>query len=156
MHIPSAMLNRLLGMSLVSLTVLGSAGACVTTPEAQYDRRARAAEAIQQATVDEKATGDRAARRRGAQDRSADAAWLSLAADPDLRVAAAVRARILQEPTLSFDGKNVTIISDDGAVTLKGTVPSAAEGKKVAALARAVQGVRSVDDQLSVSNGGAR
>lgn len=129
-------------MSLLSLTAaLCGAGACATAPD-QYERRARAAEAIHAAAEAEEEAREPAD--------AADAAWLALAADDDLRIAAAVRARILGAGDVSSAGRNVTIVSDDGAVVLKGRVLTADEGRRLVGLARDVDGVRTVEDRLVV------
>jgi osmotically-inducible protein OsmY len=138
-------------MSLLSLTaVLCGAGACATATD-QYERRARAAEAIHAAAeAEEEPAGARALRAPFDPVNDEDAAWLALAVDDDLRIAAAVRERILGAADVSSQGKNVTIVSDGGAVVLKGRVSSDDEGRRVIALARDVSGVRTVEDRLVV------
>ncbi len=54
------------------------------------------------------------------------------------------------DSTLSFDAKNVKIITQGGKVTLRGPVKRDAEKSSIEAKAKAVSGVTSVDDQLEV------
>jgi osmotically-inducible protein OsmY len=53
---------------------------------------------------------------------------------------------------LSTSAKNVTIITKDGMVTLKGTVKTEAEKADLEARAKAVSGVKSVDNKLEVKS----
>lgn len=135
--------------AFILLGVLGTGCATLPGDPEQYERRARAAEAIHAAAESEDQA--QAPARTPLDPVNDDAAWLALTADDDLRIAAAVRERILAAGDVSFDAKNVTIIADGGAVVLKGRVGSAAEERRVVALAREVAGVHTVEDQLEVS-----
>ena len=68
----------------------------------------------------------------------------------DREVTANVRQAIVQDDTLSMDAQNVKIITQDGVVTLRGTVESASEKVSVAAKAQRVAGVKRVDNQLEI------
>ena len=58
----------------------------------------------------------------------------------DLGLSAKIRKAVMAEKSLSTYAHNVKIISQDGIVTLKGPVRSAAEVKSIVALARASNG----------------
>jgi len=68
----------------------------------------------------------------------------------DRRVTADVRKAVVADGALSFTAKNVKIITVDGKVTLRGPVRSAAERASIEEKARAVIGVRAIDNQLEI------
>lgn len=68
---------------------------------------------------------------------------------PDLNITATVRQRILKED-LSVNARNVKIITQDGAVTLRGPVKTQAEKDLVEKIAKDVAGDSKVDNQLEV------
>jgi hyperosmotically inducible protein len=69
---------------------------------------------------------------------------------PDIKTTAAIRRAIMRDDSLSMMAKNVKIVAENGAVTLRGPVKSAAEKAKIAQLAQnAAQGVR-IDNQIEV------
>lgn len=61
-----------------------------------------------------------------------------------------IRQRIHQDDSISTMGKNVTIITKDGMVTLKGSVSSTAEKSKINRIATDVTG-KAVSDEMTVS-----
>ncbi len=68
---------------------------------------------------------------------------------PDLNITATVRQRILKED-VSVNARNVKIITQDGAVTLRGPVKTQAEKDLVEKIAKEVAGDSKVDNQLEV------
>jgi osmotically-inducible protein OsmY len=68
----------------------------------------------------------------------------------DIDLQALVRKTIVDDSTLSTAGKNVVIVVKGGAVTLRGTVPTADEKTRIASLATDVAGVSNVDNQIEV------
>lgn len=68
----------------------------------------------------------------------------------DRKITEDVRRAILADDSLSTDAKNVTVTTDNGVVTLDGTVASEGEKKLVAAKALQVAGVKSVENQTDV------
>ena len=69
---------------------------------------------------------------------------------PDIKTTAAIRRAIMHDDSLSMMAKNVKIVAENGAVTLRGPVKSAAEKAKIAQLAQnAAQGAK-IDNQLEV------
>ena len=70
----------------------------------------------------------------------------------DRELAAAVRKAIVRDKSLSTNAHNVKVVAKDGTVTLRGPVRSDDEKTKVSQLARQVEGVSNVDDQLLVKN----
>ncbi len=65
-----------------------------------------------------------------------------------------IRSAIMADKSLSTYAHNVKIITQEGAVTLKGPVKSEDEKKSVVAKAVAVAGADKVTDQLSVTRQG--
>ncbi|HVL00780.1 MAG TPA: BON domain-containing protein [Dongiaceae bacterium] len=70
--------------------------------------------------------------------------------DGDRNLLAAVRQTIVDDDSLSITAHNVKIIVQNGVVTLRGPVNTAAEKAKVESLAQAVAGVSSIDNQLDI------
>jgi hyperosmotically inducible protein len=70
----------------------------------------------------------------------------------DLTITRNIRRALVKAKSLSVEAHNVTIITKDGKVTLKGRVESAAEKQTVESAANNVAGVANVDDQLTTSN----
>jgi len=68
----------------------------------------------------------------------------------DVAVTQDVRKALVDDSNLSVDAKNVKVITQDGKVTLRGVVASAAERDRIVAKVEALPGVTSVDDQLEV------
>jgi hyperosmotically inducible periplasmic protein len=69
----------------------------------------------------------------------------------DLTVTRNIRRAVLKDKSLSTEAHNVTIVTRDGKVTLRGPVKSSAEKQSVEAAANSIAGPGNVDDQLSVS-----
>jgi osmotically-inducible protein OsmY len=69
----------------------------------------------------------------------------------DLTITRNIRRAVLKDKSLSTEAHNVTIITKDGKVTLRGPVKSDAEKQTVEAAASSVAGAGNVDDQLHVS-----
>ncbi|MBN9689064.1 MAG: PRC-barrel domain-containing protein [Verrucomicrobia bacterium] len=69
--------------------------------------------------------------------------------DADLERTAAIRKAVMGHQTLSFTGKNVKIITINGRVTLRGSVPSESEREQIVKLAESVAPGQ-VTDQLQV------
>ena len=86
---------------------------------------------------------DRAAGARTAGAQSNDAT--------DLRITREIRQAVVKDDALSTNAHNVTIVTVGRVVTLRGPVNSAEERAKIDAKARAVAGVKQVDNQLEVA-----
>jgi hyperosmotically inducible protein len=71
----------------------------------------------------------------------------------DLRLTAAVRRAVLDAENLGAGADNAIITTNAGVVTLRGQVASEAEKSKVEEIARGVEGVVRVDNQLQVGAG---
>ena len=67
----------------------------------------------------------------------------------DTHITQAIRKEIMQRP-LSMDAKNVKIITLNGDVTLRGPVKNKAEKEKIGTDAKAVPGVKSLNNELEV------
>jgi hyperosmotically inducible protein len=70
----------------------------------------------------------------------------------DLTITRNIRRALVKDKSLSVEAHNITIITKDGKVTLKGRVESAGEKQTVESAANNVAGVGNVDDQLTTSN----
>jgi hyperosmotically inducible periplasmic protein len=68
----------------------------------------------------------------------------------DLDITQAIRRAVVTHDSLSFNAKNVKIITEAGRVTLRGPVNSAQERSSIVSMAKQATGVVSVDDQLEV------
>jgi hyperosmotically inducible protein len=67
---------------------------------------------------------------------------------PDIRTAADVRKAIVDDKSLSVQAHKVKVLASSGVVTLRGPVKSADEKKRIEQLAKNVQGVTSVKNEL--------
>jgi hyperosmotically inducible periplasmic protein len=67
----------------------------------------------------------------------------------DIEITRNIRRAVIKDKTLSIAAHNVTIITKDGKVTLKGRVKSDAEKQTVETAATSVAGAGNVDDQLT-------
>ena len=70
--------------------------------------------------------------------------------EADRAITQQVRQSVVKNDTLSMNAHNVKIITQNGVVTLRGPVNSAAEKATIVAAARSASGVTRVDDQLEV------
>jgi hyperosmotically inducible protein len=71
--------------------------------------------------------------------------------EPDMRITQTLRKNIVADKDLSTNAHNVKIITVDGTVTLRGPVASAEEKARIDREARAVAGVKKVDNQLEIA-----
>jgi hyperosmotically inducible protein len=71
--------------------------------------------------------------------------------EADRTITQKIRQSVVKSDTLSMTGKNVKIITADGVVTLRGPVKSDQEKTDIAALAKSVDGVKRVDNQLEIA-----
>lgn len=65
-------------------------------------------------------------------------------------ITASIRKALMEEASLSFNARNVKVVTVGSVVTLRGPVMSAEEKSQIAALAARTVGVRDVDNQLEV------
>jgi osmotically-inducible protein OsmY len=70
----------------------------------------------------------------------------------DREVTKEIRKAVMSDKSLSINAHNVKIITQDGAVTLKGPVRSEDERKSIVAKAEQVAGTGKVTDQLTVKS----
>ena len=69
----------------------------------------------------------------------------------DRTITQQIRKAVVGHKGLSMDAKNVKIITQDGVVTLRGPVKSAAEKATIADVSTKTKGVKRVDNQLEVA-----
>lgn len=102
-----------------------------------------------EATAEGKAAANRADDKTDAAQRKAgDAADRAGDATGNAALTAAVKTKFLADTGVS--GLRIDVDSNNGVVTLTGTVPTAAEKKKALAIAKDTDGVKSVVDRLKV------
>ena len=70
----------------------------------------------------------------------------------DTEITASIRRAVMKDDSLSMTAKNVKIITENGAVTLRGPVKSEAEKAKIAELAKSAAGQMKIENQLEVKN----
>jgi osmotically-inducible protein OsmY len=68
----------------------------------------------------------------------------------DRETTAKIRKSVVDDDALSMRAHNITIITRDGRVTLRGSVRSAQEKAAVAGKAEAVVGASALDDQITI------
>lgn len=71
--------------------------------------------------------------------------------ETDRTITQQIRQQVVKGDDLSINAKNVKIITVDGVVTLRGPVQSAEERQEIASVAKRVDGVKSVDNQLEIA-----
>lgn len=68
----------------------------------------------------------------------------------DLKLTQKIRQALMDDESLSTNGKNVKIITSNGVVTLRGAVNSEREKNEIGKKAKSIFGVRNVDNQLEI------
>jgi len=71
-------------------------------------------------------------------------------ASSDIEITQAIRKRVVGDDDLSFNAKNIKIITVSGKVTLRGPVETPQESATIERSARDVPGVKRVENQLEV------
>jgi len=79
------------------------------------------------------------------------AASSQITEDSDRMVVNSVRQALNNSPTEAYASQRININSRNGMVTVNGTVPSEQDRQNIDAIIRTVSGVRSLDDQLQIS-----
>jgi osmotically-inducible protein OsmY len=70
--------------------------------------------------------------------------------DADLNITQQIRQAVVADDNLSFAAKNVTIVTTEGVVTLRGEVNSDSERATIVHIAQRVNGVRRLNNELQV------
>ena len=87
-----------------------------------------------------------------AQSQAADAGAVQQSnSSSDIAITRNIRRALIKDKSLSMGAHNVTIITRDGKVILKGQVDSGAEKQTVESTAAAVAGAQNVQSQLTTS-----
>jgi hyperosmotically inducible protein len=68
----------------------------------------------------------------------------------DIKITQKIRQSVVGDSTMSFNAKNVKIITKDAHVVLRGTVNTMAERQAIEAKAKATAGVADVNNQIDV------
>jgi hyperosmotically inducible periplasmic protein len=115
----------------------------------------RAVDRTEQSTTVTEESRDAAARARAEADRAAEETRSMGAATGDRLDDATITARVNAQLAADQDLSAIRIDVDtkDGVVTLTGPAPSAAARERASEIAKSVQGVTSVNNQLSVQAG---
>ena len=72
--------------------------------------------------------------------------------EADRTITQRIRQGVVGHDGLSMTAENVKIITVDGVVTLRGPVTSAQERSTIATIAKGVDGVKRVDNQLEIAS----
>jgi hyperosmotically inducible periplasmic protein len=70
--------------------------------------------------------------------------------EADRKITQQIRRDVTKDDSLSTSAHNVTIVTQDGKVTLRGTVKSDSEKQKIAEKAKQVSGVKTVENLITV------
>ena len=139
--------HRIASILAVSALALGLA-ACGKTEEPTVGQRMDSAvEKTEQAAADARVKADNAM--QNAENTAKDAANSAMTAVDDATITARVNASLAQDPDLSALKINVDTVN--GKVTLNGPAPSTVARDRAASLAKAVDGVTAVNNQLVVT-----
>ena len=139
--------QRIASVLAVSALALGLA-ACSKTEEPTVGQRMDSAvEKTEQAAADARVKADNAM--QNADNTGKDAANSAMTAVDDATITARVNASLAQDPDLSALKINVDTVN--GKVTLHGPAPSTVARDRAESLAKAVDGVTAVNNQLVVT-----
>jgi osmotically-inducible protein OsmY len=70
----------------------------------------------------------------------------------DWDITANVKKNLMSDNSLSSSARMISVTTNNGVVTLTGTVASKEESRKVVRMVKSVSGVTDVDNQLTISN----
>lgn len=70
----------------------------------------------------------------------------------DWEITASVKKNLMADSSLSSSARMISVTTNSGVVILTGTVVSREESHKVVKIVKSVSGVKSVDNQLVISN----
>ena len=70
----------------------------------------------------------------------------------DWTITANVKKNLMADNSLSSSARMISVTTNNGVVTLTGTVISSEENRKVVRIVKSVSGVTSVDNQLTIAN----
>jgi len=70
--------------------------------------------------------------------------------EADRKITQQIRQAVTKDDSLSTSAQNVTIVTQDGKVTLRGTVKSESEKQKIAEKTKQVSGVKNVENLITV------
>ena len=139
--------QRIASVLAVSALALGLA-ACSKTEEPTVGQRMDSAvEKTEQAAADARVKADNAM--QSAENTAKDAANSAMTAVDDATITARVNASLAQDPDLSALKINVDTVN--GKVTLNGPAPTTVARDRAESLAKAVDGVTAVNNQLVVT-----
>ena len=87
---------------------------------------------------------------KGGADKSAPTASDQSENEADRKISQQIRQAVTKDDSLSVSAQNVKIITQDGKVTLRGSVKNDSEKQKVAEKAKQVAGVKNVENLITV------
>jgi osmotically-inducible protein OsmY len=97
-----------------------------------------------------------AAAAKGDADKSAPTASDQQENEADRKISQQIRQAVTKDDSLSVSAQNVKIITQDGKVTLRGSVKNDSEKQKIAAKAKQAAGVKSVENLITVGEKGEK
>lgn len=77
-------------------------------------------------------------------------AWDQSENEADRKITQRIRQAVTKDDSLSTSAQNVKIITQDGKVTLRGTVNSDSEKQKIADMAKKAPGVKNVENLITI------
>ncbi len=80
-----------------------------------------------------------------------DSRYNSNEENPDWQITTKVKAALMSDSVLSASARFVSVTTNNGVVTLTGTVHSRDEARHIERKVQSVAGVRKVDNQLTIS-----
>ena len=97
-----------------------------------------------------------AAAAKGSADKSTPTATDQQENDADRNIRQQIRQAVTKDDSLSVSAQNVKIITQDGKVTLRGSVKNDSEKQKIVEKAKQVAGVKNVENLITVGEKGEK
>jgi osmotically-inducible protein OsmY len=91
-----------------------------------------------------------AAAAKGDTDKSAPTATDQQENEADRKISQQIRQAVTKDDSLSVSAQNIKIITQDGKVTLRGSVKNDSEKQKIAEKAKQVAGVKNVENLITI------
>lgn len=151
MSFPSALPAALAAASLALLAACGDAGDRSAAADSTRQAVKEARQEAREATAATRATPRNAAEPRDASSTATMGAAPAANPEGDAQVTARIQRELAKDQQLR--GAKIDVDTQDGVVTLSGSVTSAAARARAAEIAHGGQGVKSVNDQLTLSGG---
>lgn len=152
----TAKARRAAGAAIGAAVVLGAiacGGASGGDRETARAQRARAADTSRRSHADGERDRSDTAREDDAADHGDVVASDQHEDRDDVEITQEIRRIVTSDGRLSLGAKNVVIVTRDGVVTLRGSIEDEEERRILLEIARDVEGVRELDDELRTPSG---